>query len=103
MHLCATPWVQSQQLEMGICSFYRLRLSQGEGHYVCLLEPLQANKNIEGVRTSKSRLLEHFKGFKHSGRNFLKTLAKIHPSIYTSSIVLTLKYYNTTKLHQLAL
>lgn len=98
----ATPRVQNQQLEMGICSialgFLRERAA------VCpLLETLQANKNIEGGRTSKSRLLEHFKGFKDSGRNFLNFLPKRHSSIYISSIALTLKYYDTTKLHQPAL
>lgn len=75
----------------------------GRGLLCPLLETLQANKNIEGGRTSKSRLLEHFKGFKDSGRNFLNFLPKRHSSIYISSIVLTLKYYDTTKLHQPAL
>lgn len=69
MHLLATPRVQNQQLEMGICSI-ALGFLRERAAMCPLLESLQANKNIDGGRTRKSMLLEHFKGFKHSGRNF---------------------------------
>ena len=61
-------------------------------------------KILEGGRTSRCRLPEHFNGSKHSARIFFfLILAKTCSSIYISSIILTLKYDNTTRLHQPAL
>lgn len=70
MHLSERPQVQDQQLEWGTRPI-ALGFPRKRAILCPLLEPVQANKNIEGGGTSKGRELEHFRGFKPFRQTFL--------------------------------